>query len=50
MNTSYEGRWRVLRKIGAELAPLIWSASLIFALLIALGPLAQGLGETVSYL
>jgi hypothetical protein len=50
MNAYLEGKWCALRKAGADILPLFWAASLIFALLVVLGPLAQGLGETVSYL
>jgi hypothetical protein len=38
------------REIGAEVLPLFWAGSFVFAVLIALGPLAQGLGDTVGYL
>ena len=50
MRSMLKEQWIGIRQAGAELFSLLCAATLVFAVLIALGPLAQGLGNVASYM
>lgn len=50
MKSKLKEQWIDIRRVGGEVFSLLCAATLVFALLIALGPLARGLGNVVSYM